>query len=184
MFRRGWLSWGRHLALLAVLLLGAGCAGTVATPRYTSAPPAGGEDLARELEARQRALRRGDTSGLRGVIDSYLGVPYLWGGTTRAGMDCSALTRAVYREAFGVELPRTSTQMFRLGRPVSGESGLRPGDLVFFRLEASGPGVSHVGIYLGDGRFAHASVDRGGVIDELGSPFFGGRYAGARRVLP
>jgi cell wall-associated NlpC family hydrolase len=118
------------------------------------------------------------------AVDSYMGVPYKWGGTTRSGMDCSALTRAVYREAFGLELPRTSRQMYQLGQAVEPASRLRPGDLVFFRIDTSGPGVSHVGIYVGDGRFAHASASRGGVIDELDSAYFGQRYAGARRVLP
>lgn len=118
------------------------------------------------------------------VVRSYLGVPYKLGGTTRDGMDCSALTRAVYREAYGIELPRTSRQMYRLGKPVSVPDQLRSGDLVFFRIGTSGPGISHVGIYVGDGRFAHASSSRGGVIDPLSSPYFDKRFAGARRVLP
>jgi cell wall-associated NlpC family hydrolase len=118
------------------------------------------------------------------VIRGYLGVPYKWGGTTRDGMDCSALTRAVYREAYGVELPRTSRQMYRLGKEVPVPTQLQAGDLVFFRIDTSGPGVSHVGIYVGDGRFAHASSSRGGVIDPLSSPYFNKRYAGARRLLP
>lgn len=177
----------RSLGLVALLVpLGAdyGCGGMVPSPRYTSAPGAGGERLRRELETRQRALLSGDSSRLLRVVHSYLGVPYKWGGTTRDGMDCSALTRAVYREVYGVELPRTSRQMYRLGRPVSVAGQLRDGDLVFFRIDASGPGVSHVGIYVGDGRFAHASLSRGGVIDPLNSPYFDKRYAGARRVLP
>ena len=156
----------------------------VPAPRYTSAPGAGGEGLTRELETRQRALQSSDSSRLMRVVRSYLDVPYKWGGTTRAGMDCSALTRAVYREAYGVELPRTSRQMYRLGKPVSVPDQLRSGDLVFFRIDTSGPGISHVGIYVGDGRFAHASSSRGGVIDPLSSPYFDKRLAGARRVLP
>jgi murein DD-endopeptidase / murein LD-carboxypeptidase len=153
-------------------------------PRYTSAPGAGGEGLSEELRTRQRAQRSGNSSRLLRVVQGYLGVPYKWGGTTRNGMDCSALTRAVYREAYGVELPRTSGQMYRLGKEVASAGNLRAGDLVFFRIDTSGPGVSHVGIYVGDGRFAHASSSRGGVIDPLSSPYFDKRYAGARRVLP
>lgn len=175
------------LATVTTAGLHVGCAGMAAAPRYTSAPDGGGEEgVARELETRQRALRSGDRSRLLRVIDSYLGVPYKWGGTTRSGMDCSALTRAVYRETYGVELPRTSRQMYRLGRAVGdgGGGSLRPGDLVFFRIDTSGPGVSHVGIYVGDGRFAHASSSRGGTIDPLDSPYFDQRFAGARRVLP
>jgi cell wall-associated NlpC family hydrolase len=168
---------------LAALVGGTGCAGMTPAPRYTNAPSAGGAGLQRELQTRQQAMRTANPSRLMRVVESYLGVPYKWGGTTRAGMDCSALTRAVYREAYGVELPRTSKQMYRLGKDAP-RAGLRAGDLVFFRIDTSGPGVSHVGIYVGDGRFAHASSSRGGVIDPLASPYFDKRYAGARRVLP
>ncbi len=167
----------------AVLLL-CSCAGMTPAPRYTSAPEAGGAGLSQELQTRKKALRTGNSSRLLRVVRSYLGVPYKWGGTTRDGMDCSALTRAVYREAYGVELPRTSGQMYRLGKQVSARSSLRAGDLVFFRIDTSGPGVSHVGIYMGDGQFAHASSSRGGVIDPLSNSYFDRRYVGARRVLP
>ncbi|MEE2658333.1 MAG: C40 family peptidase [Candidatus Latescibacterota bacterium] len=170
-------------ALLGLLSL-AGC-GITPAPRYgsgvdSSAP----EPVSSELTTRQRAFRTGDNRRLLKVVKGYLEVPYLWGGTTRAGMDCSGLTRAVYREAYGLELPRTSKQMYALGRPVSRSSGLKPGDLVFFRISDSGPGVSHVGIYVGDDRFAHASSSRGGVIDELSQTYFTQRYVGARRILP
>ena len=112
----------------------AGCAGMTPAPRYTSAPGAGGEGLSEELRTRQRAQRSGNSSRLLRVVQGYLGVPYKWGGTTRNGMDCSALTRAVYREAYGVELPRTSGQMYRLGKEVASAGNLRAGDLVFFRI--------------------------------------------------
>jgi cell wall-associated NlpC family hydrolase len=171
-------------ALLALATVMLGCGSLVSAPRYTSAPGAGGAGLSQELQTRSRALRTGNSSRLMHVVRSYLGVPYKWGGTTRDGMDCSALTRAVYREVYGVELPRTSRQMFGLGKSVPPAGKLRAGDLVFFRIDTSGPGVSHVGIYVGDGQFAHASSSRGGVIDPLSNPYFDKRYVGARRVLP
>jgi cell wall-associated NlpC family hydrolase len=111
-----------------------------------------------------------------------MGVPYRWGGVTRQGMDCSALVRAIIRETYGIELPRTSAEMFTLGQPVPERRQLRPGDLVFFHDTYSGPGVSHVGVYVGDGRFAHASVTQGGTIGSLGAAYFRQRYAGARRI--
>ena len=118
------------------------------------------------------------------AVREYLGVPYRWGGTTREGMDCSAMTRAIFRRAYGLELPRTSGQMYRLGQSVRRRRDLEPGDLVFFSLSESGPGVSHVGVYVGRGRFAHASSSRGGVIDQLGNAYFTRHYAGGRRILP
>jgi cell wall-associated NlpC family hydrolase len=119
---------------------------------------------------------------LHQVVDSYIGVPYQWGGTTRKGMDCSAFTRATFRETYGIELPRTSKQMYQLGSIIPRQQELRPGDLVFFKNTYSGAGVSHVGVYLGSGQFAHASSSRGVTITPLSSPYFSKRYAGGRRV--
>ena len=172
------------LCLALCFLLLSGCAGLAPSPRYTAPHRRGPLAIVGELESRRRAFRQADPSRLMRVVDTYLGVPYRWGGTTRQGMDCSALTRAVFREAYGLELPRTSGEMFRLGRLVEPGSSLRPGDLVFFRLSESGPGVSHVGVFVGDGRFAHASSSRGGVLDELSASYFKSRFAGARRILP
>ena len=113
---------------------------------------------------------------------TYLGTPYRRGGTSRRGLDCSGLVGAVYGEQ-GLELPRTAAEQFREGAPVL-ESDLRPGDLVFFR-DTYKRGISHVGIYIGDGRFLHAAGRRHGVIvSELSRPYYQLRFAGARRPAP
>jgi len=166
----------RPLLLLVFLSLLAACGSIRPAPRYTDSTNAGA--VVRELEERRHAT----PSRLARVVDSYLGIPYKWGGTTRAGMDCSAFTRAIFRETYGVELPRTSKQMYGVGRAIPQEQSLKPGDLVFFKNTYSGPGVSHVGIYLGNGRFAHASSSKGGTITPLDNPYFQPRYIGARRV--
>ncbi|MBT3344666.1 MAG: C40 family peptidase [Gemmatimonadetes bacterium] len=182
----------RRLLLAAILVLGA-CASITPAPRYNTdtsrrahtgraAGVASDSSVGSELTTRQKARRRGGDDRLMRVIRTYLGVPYLWGGTTRKGMDCSALTRAVVRETYGIELPRTSRQMYRLGKSLE-RASLRAGDLVFFKIDDSGPGISHVGIYVGEGQFAHASSSRGAVIDPLASSYFDRRYAGARRIL-
>ena len=166
----------RPLLLLVFLSLLAACGSIRPAPRYTDSTNAGA--VVREIEERRHAT----PSRLARVVDSYLGIPYKWGGTTRAGMDCSAFTRAIFRETYGVELPRTSKQMYGVGRAIPQEQSLKPGDLVFFKNTYSGPGVSHVGIYLGNGRFAHASSSKGGTITPLDNPYFQPRYIGARRV--
>jgi len=166
----------RPLLLLVFLSLLAACGSIRPAPRYTDSTNTGA--VVRELEERRHAT----PSRLARVVDSYLGIPYKWGGTTRAGMDCSAFTRAIFRETYGVELPRTSKQMYGVGRAIPQEQSLKPGDLVFFKNTYSGPGVSHVGIYLGNGRFAHASSSKGGTITPLDNPYFQPRYIGARRV--
>jgi cell wall-associated NlpC family hydrolase len=112
---------------------------------------------------------------------TYLGTPYRRGGTTRRGVDCSGLVGAVYGEQ-GLDLPRTAAQQFAEGFAVAA-SDLRPGDLVFFR-DTYKRGISHVGIYIGDGRFLHAAGRRHGVIvSELSRTYYRIRYAGARRPV-
>jgi cell wall-associated NlpC family hydrolase len=86
----------------------------------------------------------------------------------------------IYREVYGRGLPRTSAQMWEAGRPVS-RSAARPGDLVFFRNR--GRHIDHVGIYLGNNRFAHASTSRGVVYDDLTSAYYAQRFAGIRRMM-
>ncbi len=109
----------------------------------------------------------------------YLGVPYLWGGTTPNGFDCSGFVQYVFAK-HGISLPRTSKQQYGVGTAVS-KSQLQKGDLVFF--DTSGSGVSHVGIYAGDDLFIHASTSKGVIFSSLDNTYWAPRYLGARRVL-
>lgn len=107
------------------------------------------------------------------------GSRYVYGGTSRGGFDCSGFTRYVYGR-MGVALPHSSAEQFHTGRPVSRKE-LKPGDLVFF--SRGGRSVGHVGIYIGNGRFVHASnPSRGVVTDALSEDYYSKRYKGARRV--
>lgn len=116
------------------------------------------------------------------TIQPWLGTPYLWGGTARGvGVDCSGFSRGVFQEGFELALPRVSRDQFRVGQSVPRES-LQPGDLVFFDMKESGR-VTHVGVYAGDGRFAHASFTRGVVYADLGGSTYKRTFRGARRVL-
>jgi cell wall-associated NlpC family hydrolase len=112
---------------------------------------------------------------------SFLGVPYLWGGSsTDAGFDCSGLTMTVY-QLNGFDLPRTSREQFVSGNPVD-RSSLEKGDLIFF-AEQEGK-VSHVGIYAGSGQFIHASGKGKQIrIDSLSQDYFHRTYLGARSYL-
>lgn len=116
------------------------------------------------------------------TVEPWLGTPYLWGGTVRGvGVDCSGFSREVYREGFDLGLPRVSRDQFMVGQSVTKEA-LQPGDLVFFDMKESGR-VTHVGVYAGDGRFAHASFTRGVVYADLGAATYKRTFRGGRRVL-
>jgi len=110
----------------------------------------------------------------------YLGVPYVYGGTTPSGWDCSGFVGYVYQTAAGIALPRSAAQQYRVGTSI-GAAQVQAGDMVFF-ADTFGPGITHNGIALGDGRFVHArSEGYGTVISSLSDPYWGGHYAGAQR---
>lgn len=109
----------------------------------------------------------------------YLGVPYVWGGTTPRGFDCSGYIQYVFAKS-GIMLPRTADSQYEMGYPVATEN-LRTGDLVFFSTYEPGP--SHIGIYLNDGRFIHAASSSGVRVDSLFGYYWSVRYIGARRIL-
>lgn len=114
-------------------------------------------------------------------VQRFIGAPYVWGGASPAGTDCSGMIRAIFRRALGIDLPHSAQQLFEYGYPVTKEE-LRLGDLVFFRDPFSS-NISHVGIYLDQGQFVHASLSAGVTLSELDSSWYSEIYLGARRVL-
>jgi len=121
-----------------------------------------------------------DQSKMMRAISRYMGTPYVYGGSTADGMDCSAYTMMVYKESVGKSLPRSAHEQMKVGSPVSLED-LKFGDLIFFNT--TGQSGSHVGIYLGDDLFAHASVTLGVTISSLESSYYKNRYETGRRVV-
>lgn len=113
-------------------------------------------------------------------IIELMNTPYLWGGTTSNGIDCSAFCQRVMKYALGIDLPRTSAMQSQVGEYVEREN-LQFGDLVFFNTR--GRGVSHVGIYLGEGIFAHSSSSGGVKTNSLNEDYYNSRYLWARRVI-
>ena len=113
---------------------------------------------------------------------SLVGTPYRYGGNSPAGgFDCSGLVNYVYRDMLDLRLPRTSRELAAYQGPRIPEDRLAAADLVFF---GSGGGVSHVGIYVGEGRFVHAPSTGGTVrLDRLDGPYWRDHYSGAKRVL-
>jgi cell wall-associated NlpC family hydrolase len=111
-------------------------------------------------------------------MQPWLGTPYKFGGETKNGVDCSALVRALYDDAFGVNLPRTTGKQHTEGRPVD-RSQMRAGDLVFFR---TGDSQRHVGIYLEDQRFVHASSSEGVTVSPLKYDYWQNHYWKTKRL--
>lgn len=113
---------------------------------------------------------------------SLVGTPYKWGGNTpEGGFDCSGLVGYVYRDMLDMRLPRTTSELIKLQGPRIQPGQLAGGDLVFF---GSNGKVSHVGIYVGEGRFVHAPSTGGTVrLDRLDGPWWRDHYSGARRLL-
>jgi len=167
------MKWRYRAGLpVAVLLVLAGCSSTPPAPAPTNAPPA-------------RAAHPA-TAPLRNDIALYalslLDTPYAWGGRGPAtGFDCSGLVSHVFKEAAGVRVQGSSAELGQKARPVPAEQ-LLPGDLVFFNT--LGAPHSHVGVYVGDGRFVHASNPRTGVrIDQLSNRYYAQRFEGAGSLL-
>jgi len=132
--------------------------------------------LANQADASSSSI---DSKQLVTAANSVMGVKYMRGGTTAKGFDCSGFIGYVYNKV-GVKLPRTSAGMYSTGKTVA-KKNLQAGDLVFFNT--SGKGVSHVGVYIGAGKFAHSSSSKGVSIAKLNDPYYwGSKYIGAKRV--
>jgi cell wall-associated NlpC family hydrolase len=118
-------------------------------------------------------------TALSAAADTWLGVPYRYGGTTRSGIDCSALAAEILDEV-GVSLPRSVSEQRSVGEEVP-PGDVSAGDLVFFRLDSSR--VNHVGVALDESHFVHASRSRGVTIDRLDDTYYHRCVAETRRVL-
>ena len=116
------------------------------------------------------------------LYDEYLdwkGTPYRLGGTTRSGVDCSAFVQNIYANSFALAIPRTTKLQSNHGKKIA-RSQLLVGDLILFRTSWK---VRHVGIYLGENKFLHASTSKGVIISTLNNVYWNDKYWQARRIL-
>ena len=117
-------------------------------------------------------------TALLAQYSNWKGTQYHWGGTTRDGVDCSSLMQQIFQDSLHKKLPRTTVQQIKNGERVSKEN-LKPGDLVFFKTE---PDTRHVGVYIGDHEFIHASKSQGVTISSLDDQYWINHYETARRL--
>lgn len=142
--------------------------------------PAYTREEGRNLRAQLLTTREIDRSVLKSVADTYLGIPYLWGGQGPDGIDCSAFTKQVMQKALNIELPRVAVQQSALGVKIF-KFALQPGDLVFFGETPEA--IDHVGIYMGEGMFINATSSSGVKYSNLDETFWLGKYQFARRLV-
>lgn len=114
-------------------------------------------------------------------IDEWYGTRYKLGGTTKKGIDCSAFVQAIFVSTFGITLPRTARDQYKTVKRIS-RTELKEGDLLFFNTRGRGY-ISHVGIYLQNNKFVHASVSGGVVISDMFEPYYVKKFAGAGRIV-
>ena len=128
------------------------------------------EEMVRNVDVKSRIMEQ---------YAVWKGVRYRLGGDTKRGIDCSAFVQRTFRDQFGLELPRSTSEQQDTGKEIT-RSKLRPGDLVMFRAGSTG---RHVGIYLGNDNFVHASTSSGVMISSLNDDYWKKRYREGRRVL-
>ncbi len=137
-------------------------------------------EYVKEVDA-SAASQAGKGQEIANYALQFVGYPYVYGGSSPKGFDCSGLTSYVYSQ-FGYSINRTASNQLNNGYAVE-KSNLQPGDLVFFRQNGSTKPASHVGVYIGNNQYVHASTPGVGVIiSDLNDPYISSGYVGARRI--
>ena len=153
------------LSIFVALLVLSGCS----SPAVRQAEPVDIMDLVEGVEVRDKLYQQ---------YDSWRGTRYQWGGQSRKGVDCSGFVQLTFRDQLGSWVPRTTLLQSQFGQPVN-RRDLQPGDLVFFK---TGFDLRHVGMYLKDGDFLHASTNAGVTISNLDETYWNNRYWQSRRM--
>ena len=174
----------RGIPAIAVAVLLSACSTTNTAKNMHHEPRVVGMEDSSSLQASQdefeNMVRNLDVKSR--IMDQYAdwkGVRYRLGGSTKKGIDCSAFVQRTFREQFGLDLPRSTYEQQEMGKSIS-RTNLRTGDLVLCRAGSTG---RHVGIYIGNDQFVHASTSSGVTISSMNEPYWKKRYNEARRVL-
>lgn len=175
------LKWSRAVCLCS-LFAAQGCIAPFARAHQEDAPATAMPTSYKvPVNWDYRAYYKIPQQRLKTIVQKYIGTRYRYGGSTRKGMDCSGFVKAVFTELNHARMPRSSKAMSRLGRPVEVDDA-KGGDLVFFRGGALNK-IDHVGIWMGDGTFVHASKAKGVTYDSLGQEYYRDHFAYMRRLF-
>lgn len=149
------------------------------TTKKSTADP---DNLAKDYFSQIMGVAVSATSNVKlyQFVYDWLGTPYRLGGNTERGIDCSGFAYQLYDKVFNTVIGNNSRNIFSMVNPVNKEE-LKEGDLVFFKIKSSS--ISHVGVYLGDDKFAHASSSRGVMISNLNEPYWKRYYYKGGRLL-
>lgn len=164
----------KNLLLLSVFITLVGCSSTAKK---------GPESASTGLKLKSVSIDLQDSQQVRNELlaqfDLWRGAPYQYGGTSRHGVDCSAYVQNTFINRLGVRLPRTTRTQIKFGTPVD-RTQLAVGDVIFFKVASN---TLHNGIYLGKGKFMHASSSKGVTISYLSNPYWQKAYLHARRYF-
>lgn len=152
-------------------------------PMVESNPAVNAIELATNIQLKYSIMLDTEVESVQSIqlfqlIDEWYGTRYQYGGSTKKGIDCSAFTQVIYNHIFGISLPRTAREQFQICKPIS-RTQLQQGDLVFFNTRG---GVSHVGMYLQNNKFVHASSSGGVMISDLFEEYWMRKFIGVRRL--
>ena len=171
---------------LIVIVLFFSVLATQAQTKITPAQPVAktqddDESLAKDYLSQIMGVALSATSNMKlfHFVYDWIGTPYRFGGNSRKGIDCSAFTKELYSEVFNLDIKRNSRDIFSMVSPVAKDE-LKEGDLVFFKIHSRR--ISHIGIYLGNNRFAHASL-RGVAISSLDDAYYSRYFYKGGRLL-
>lgn len=162
----------KTLFIAAIIAIVSGCSSSASASLSTKA-------ATQNQIAQQKIQTQSKNSDVNKVLSAYrnwAGTRYRLGGESKSGIDCSAFVRATMQTAFNIHLPRSTAEQKYSGKAIA-KSELRPGDLVFFRKN------HHVGVYIGGGKFVHASSSRGVTTSSLSESYWARTYTQSRRVL-
>jgi lipoprotein Spr len=174
----------RYIILSLLILLTATSCGTRRTSGRLLYDPKEVTQLSGKLGISLNNLDKDDDRNmpLYAEVSLWLGVPYRHGGLSRKGLDCSGFTYLVYQKVYNKKLPRSTAGLSEMKMHHIQKGNLRPGDLVFFTTSKSHNRISHVGIYLKDGRFIHASTNRGVTVSHLDEDYYSRTWKKGGRV--